>query len=143
MPPPTYQIRDAGCLLHNSKGGRHTPRRVNARFPEFGDALARGREGADTEVAASLYNRANGYDIQRVAKDGPPYIEHIPADYNCLRFWLTNRQRGRWQDRIEVSHDISDRVADRLEAANLRALRQLVAPTIDVTPVAEKATESG
>jgi hypothetical protein len=104
------------------------------RFPELGDAIVRGRERADGRVAAALYKRACGYDVERTrqAKDGSivTFTEHIPADFNAISLFLRNRQPNRWRDRIEVSHDISDRVADRLEAARLRALAQLVDGTI-------------
>jgi hypothetical protein len=47
---------------------------------------------------------------------------------------LKARRPKRFKDRTVIEHDISDRVAERLEAARLRALHALTAPVIDATP---------
>jgi hypothetical protein len=56
---------------------------------------------------------------------------------NAISLFLRNRQPERWRDRIEVSHDISDRVADRLDAARLRMIERLQAPVIEAAAVVE------
>jgi hypothetical protein len=115
--------------------------RWKRRFPEFAEALARGRECSYAEVAASLFERAMGWSHPAVKifpprKEGGdpiivPYIERFPPDTNAAMFILTNREPDLWSNKQTIEHDISSRVADRLEAARLRALQQLVAPTID------------
>lgn len=114
--------------------------RWRRRFPEFDAVMTRGREVARGEVAASLHERAIGYSHQAVkifpprkAGDEPvivPYVEHYPPDTNAAMFILTNREPDLWSNRTEVVHDISDRVADRLEAARLRMLGQLDEPKV-------------
>lgn len=115
--------------------GSHSRR---SRFPAFHDAIRRGRDDADGRIAAALFKRAEGYDIEqsRVTKAGElvTFSQHIPGDFNAMSLILRNRQAGRWRERTEVVHDISDRVADRLEAARLRMLGELRAPMIDATP---------
>jgi hypothetical protein len=51
---------------------------------------------------------------------------------------LKARRPGHFKDRAAIEHDISDRVAERLEAARLRALDALTAPVIDATPEPDK-----
>jgi hypothetical protein len=46
---------------------------------------------------------------------------------------LKARRPERFKDRAVVEHDVSDRLADRLEAARLRVLSQLAPPIIDAT----------
>lgn len=124
------------CGLNTSDPENDDPfRRWKRRFPEFAWALARGREVARGKVAACLYERAIGYAHEAVKifpprKDGAepvivPYIERFPPDTNAAMFILTNREPDLWANKSEVVHDISDRVADRLEAARLRMLEQL------------------
>jgi hypothetical protein len=103
---------------------------VTRKYPELGDAVARGRADADGKVAAALYKRACGYDVERIGKNGERFTEHIPADFNAISLILRNRHPGRWRDRIEVVHDISDRLAERLESARLRMLERLQAPAV-------------
>ena len=112
--------------------------RWKRRFPEFAEALARGREHARAGVVACLYERALGYDYQATKvfpprKDGGEpivvrYREHMPSDVEAAKFILTNREPDLWSNKQTVEHDISTRLADRLEAARLRALQQLAAP---------------
>lgn len=52
---------------------------------EFSDAIKEGREGADIQVAASLYGRA------------------LSGDTTACIFWLKNRQKANWRDKTEQS----------------------------------------
>lgn len=80
-------------------------------YPEFREAIARGKTEVDANVAESLYRRAIGYDYETVkvfkgAPEGPPvvvrYIEHLPPDVRAAELWLTNRQPGRWRERRDI-----------------------------------------
>jgi hypothetical protein len=86
-----------------------------------------------------MYERAWGYACvqQKVfpAKPGQPaqvvdYIERFPPDTNAAMFILTNREPDLWSNKQTVEHEIGSKLADRLEAARLRALQRLVDPTI-------------
>lgn len=79
--------------------------------PAFSDAIARGRDKADAEIAHSLYQRALGYSHEAVKifidRHGDPvivpYIEHYPPDTNAASLWLRNRHGARWRDKIEAN----------------------------------------
>lgn len=98
---------------------------------DFAEALIQGKEQADSEVAASLYRRATGYEhpavkiflvdetIEEPGTDGKmivthtkremmvPYTERYPPDTTACIFWLKNRQPALWRDRVEVKGDVS------------------------------------
>jgi hypothetical protein len=59
-------------------------------FPEFAEALKGGKVGADMEVAASLYKRATG------------------GDTVAMIFWLKNRARDQWRDKVDHEHGGKD-----------------------------------
>lgn len=117
-------------------------------IPEFGQAVHRGREHADANVAHALYHRAIGYKHSAVkilsvsqGKGEPnevikvPYVEHYPPDTGAAVFWLTNRNRHKWRNRIEgtqgdatpetdETQQILSRTIDPIEAA--RAYHKLI-----------------
>lgn len=78
------------------------------KHPEFLEALKRGKDPADAEVANALYRRALGFAHPAVRVFGNPrsgdklvvnYIEHYPPDTTACIFWLKNRQPERWRER--------------------------------------------
>ena len=84
--------------------------------PEFSEAIKHGKTLADANVADRLYQRAMGYTHDAVkiypeggAKDDKgnqtpllvPYKEHYPPDTAAAIFWLKNRQRKKWRDKVE------------------------------------------
>lgn len=82
-------------------------------YPEFSEALNRGKVDADARVAQSLYHRALGYehpdtDIRVVNGEIviTPTIKRYPPDTAAAIFWLKNRQRGKWRDKIEHDHGV-------------------------------------
>ena len=79
------------------------------RFPEFSDALTKGRDRADALVVDSLYKRAMGYEITEEKPmniDGDVQIvrveKHIPSDPASMFFWLKNRRPKEWRDKRET-----------------------------------------
>lgn len=98
------------------------------QFPDFKQAVHQGRAVADADVAESLYSRATGYDL-KVEKivatpDGPDvmsYTRHYEADTAACMFWLRNRRRDLWRERIEHEHRASPDMLALLEAAGERA----------------------
>lgn len=96
-------------------------------FPEFKEAVTRGRDVADADVAEKLYARATGYDREATryfqTPDGPQevkYTQHYAPDTAACMFWLRNRRRDLWRDKIEVEHQASDELMALLEAAGER-----------------------
>lgn len=81
------------------------------RFPDFSKALKLAKEPADQRVERSLYRRATGYSYDTVkifqyngTEVVVPYREHVPPDATSMIFWLKNRKRAEWRDRIENQH---------------------------------------
>jgi hypothetical protein len=83
--------------------------------PEFSEALTRGKEVADAEVAHALFHRAKGYshmedDIRTVALPSgggseiviTPTVKHYPPDTGAATLWLKNRQPKVWRDKVET-----------------------------------------
>lgn len=82
-----------------------------SQHPEFLESLNRGKVDADARVAQSLYHRALGYehpdtDIRVVNGEivMTPTVKRYPPDTVAAIFWLKNRQRGKWRDKIEHDH---------------------------------------
>jgi hypothetical protein len=76
--------------------------------PAFGEAIKRGREQTDFDVAKSLYHRAIGYShpeevFHMNARTGrvvrTKTTKHYPPDVTACIFWLKNRQQKSWRDR--------------------------------------------
>ena len=77
--------------------------------------------------------------VGKIVRDdeGQPLVIRQFSD-SLLITLLKARRPERFKDRAVIEHDISDRVAERLEAARLRALDALTAPVIDATPEPDK-----
>lgn len=76
---------------------------------EFLDAIKKGKEIADSEIASSLYQRAKGYSHQEDVifndKGTPlivPTVKHYAPDTMAAMYWLNNRQRENWKNRHAV-----------------------------------------
>ena len=77
--------------------------------PEFGEEVMRGKDEADSKVAAKLIERCLGYEHKET--DIKMYkgsiiktdvIKHYPPDVNAIKFWLTNRQKENWTETRQV-----------------------------------------
>lgn len=79
--------------------------------PEFLQAQKDGKEIADAKVTKSLYRRATGYEHKAVKISANPggeehiteYVERYPPDTTACIFWLKNRQREKWRDRVDTT----------------------------------------
>lgn len=77
---------------------------------EFSESLKKGKTLADAEVASKLFHRATGYehpdiDIRVIENQivETPLIKHYPPDTTAAIFWLKNRQKDKWRDKIDHS----------------------------------------
>lgn len=80
---------------------------------EFCQALKMGKKACDDRVERSLYHRATGFSHDAVKIFLPagakkpvivPYREVVPpSDVACI-FWLKNRRRAEWRDKVETEH---------------------------------------
>lgn len=86
-----------------------------AAHPEFLQSIKRGKVQADAEVASRLYQRAIGYEVETVKVfqfQGKPVIvplreKHAP-DTAAGIFWLKNRDKARWRDKVDHEHGGAD-----------------------------------
>lgn len=81
----------------------------------FSVSVKSGKERADAEVATKLYQRALGYshpdtDIRVVDHEivMTDIVKHYPPDATSAIFWLKNRQKERWRDRVVNEHQGGD-----------------------------------
>lgn len=118
-----------------------TIERWTADIPVFCRALKRGRVVANATVAERLYSRATGHTHPAVKiflvdeevttfVDGEkvitrtkkplvvPYTEHYPPETVAGIFWLKNRDRVNWRDKVEIDathrHDPSSLTDEQL-----------------------------
>jgi hypothetical protein len=99
-----------------------------ARYPDFRTAVQEGRDVADADVAHSLLQKAKGFthpDVKVLAIAGEAqeveYNRYFPPDTQAAIFWLRNRRRKQWRERIEHEHTVSDERLRELEEAGERA----------------------
>lgn len=92
-------------------------------YPQFSEALTRGREIADAEIANSMYERAKGW---RHKLEKPMTIngelkmveveEAFPPDTKAATIWLTNRHGKKWRDKqeqeVKMTHSFEDQIKE-------------------------------
>lgn len=92
------------------------------KYPEIKEALRKGKEVVDIEVENALFKKAIGYNItvqkafklkdiiygengKKISeKERIEYAEeeiHVPADTTAQIFWLKNRKKVQWRDKVE------------------------------------------
>ena len=112
-------------------------------YPEFRDAIKKGKDAPDERVEDSLYHRAIGYTYDAVkifnGAEGPvlvPYREHVPPDPTSAIFWLKNRRPAQWRDKHEVEHKaVENLTSDQLKAEILAEMSELgILPTPAAIP---------
>jgi len=76
------------------------------QHPEFFKSLNEGKAIADGKVARRLYERALGFEtIEEKLGPGGMVVELktvCPPDTAAAIFWLKNRQRANWRDKVET-----------------------------------------
>lgn len=107
------------------------------KYPDFSEALKKGKEVVDIEVENALFKKALGYNItvqkafklkDIVYENGKKVSEterieyaeeeiHIPADTTAQIFWLKNRKKAQWRDKVEyeANTDELNKVKELLE----------------------------
>lgn len=101
-------------IAHNIGIRRDTLYDWKNRFPDFSNALKKGKEVVDIEVENALLKRALGYEYTEVmteeSEDGYKQrrtVKQVPADVTAQIFWLKNRRPDRWREKqmVEVSEE--------------------------------------
>lgn len=108
-------------IAKNMGVGEATLYNYKNKYPEIREALRKGKEVVDIEVENALFKKAIGYNIivQKAFKlkdiiyeNGKKISEterieyadeeiHIPADTTAQIFWLKNRKKAQWRDKVE------------------------------------------
>ena len=109
-----------------------------ASHADFAAAVRSGRVVADMRVVRCLYERAVGWQqtvertvlLQGKEKVLKNVVNHPPDVRACI-FWLRNRRRESWGDRVPVSDDDSYDMIAELDAAGERARRELGSSSTD------------
>lgn len=93
--------------------GMSTYYSMQNRFPEFREAIKKGKEPVDVQVENALLKRALGYEYEEThtevtvrqtsaGNDAVPTSmkkvkKHIPPDVAAMALWLTNRRPDKWK----------------------------------------------
>ena len=103
-------------IANNIGIGRTTLFEWEKKEPNIANTLKKGKEVVDIEVENALLKRATGYTTrireQKLDKDGNVYeLErdiYIAPDTTALIFWLKNRQKEKWRDKVESNENEND-----------------------------------
>ena len=115
------------------------------RFPEFRNALKKGKAPVDIQVENALLKRALGYEYDEVVEEVEtipigkpdengerPTIEKIKTktkrvtvlpDVTAQIFWLKNRRPDRWRDKVEQVQTVGNELLESLMNLERRANR--------------------
>jgi hypothetical protein len=92
-------------IAHGLRITEQTCNNWKLAHPEFFESLRVAKEPANERIKASLYRRAHGYsfDAEKIMViEGKvtrvKYVEHVPPDPTCLKFWMINRDKENWRE---------------------------------------------
>ena len=95
------------------------------KYPEFSEALKKGKEVVDIQVENALFKRAMGYKTVEVTEEArligvdddkvPIYVmaeskriyKEFPPDVTAQIFWLKNRKPKEWRDKQQIDTNVS------------------------------------
>lgn len=108
-------------------------------YPEFSNAIKKGKEIADKEIVNALYKRALGYSYKEIKeeyiaddngvikdKDGKSKKEITvtyksePPNTAALIYWLNNRRPDEWSNKSKLDVNGNINIADMLAKARKR-----------------------
>ena len=76
------------------------------KYPEFSEALKKGKEVIDIEVENALLKRALGYNYEEITYENgvetKRVTKQVAPDTTAQIFWLKNRKKKEWRDKVEV-----------------------------------------
>ena len=88
---------------------RDTLYRWKKAYPDFSDALKRGKEVIDRQVENALLKRALGYTYDEVTIKDDVEVKRVrkqvAPDTTAQIFWLKNRKPEDWRDKREIVKD--------------------------------------
>lgn len=77
------------------------------RYPEFAEALTRGKEVIDVMVENALLKAALGYEYEETKESENGFertTKRAHPNTTALIFWLKNRKPKEWRDKQELEH---------------------------------------
>jgi len=87
------------------------------KFPEFSDAIIRGKAPVDIQVENMFLKRCMGYEYEEetrkmgLDKDGNPVVKeivrikkHIPGSVHAQETWMKNRMPDKWREKQHIEH---------------------------------------
>lgn len=81
------------------------------KYPEFSEALKKGKDIADAQVVNALFKTATGFtyyeDIATATGDVVQAQRYAKPNTTAQIFWLKNRQPDRWRDKTEVKAEVT------------------------------------
>ena len=105
-------------IAYNLGISKDTFYRYKKEHSDFSDSLQKGKNSADFKVENALYKKATGYIVHetgaikvketyydergnKCTKESVEVVDmpkEVPADVTAIKFWLVNRQKGKWKD---------------------------------------------
>lgn len=100
------------------------------RYPEFAEALRRGKAPIDIEVENKLLKRALGYEYDEITKERIPQYDkdgtltgysmeetkrvtkQVEPSVTAQIFWLKNRKPDIWRDKREVKGELEGKIQE-------------------------------
>jgi Helix-turn-helix domain of resolvase len=108
--------------------------RWQKEYPEFRKSINVAKDIADDRVERSLYQKALGF------REGESYY---PPDATSMIFWLKNRRREQWRDKIDVDGTVNVNVTFQREPEVWQAIEHEVSPlTSRIESLPEQARET-
>ena len=84
------------------------------KYPQFLQALKKGKDIADAQVVNSLFRLATGFNYHEETTTPTGEVvtvqKYSKPNTTATIFWLKNRQPDRWRDKTEVKADIAQSV---------------------------------
>lgn len=100
--------------------------------PKFSASIKEGKEEADANVANRLYARAMGYEHAEVHISNyqgeitmTPITKIYPPDPTSAIFWLKNRQKDRWADRVVHAGDAENPLVTQLVVSSTDIMNKI------------------
>lgn len=92
-------------------------------YPLFSESLKAGKEIADAEITASLFERAKGYECidtkfathEGEITDEKEYTKRYPPCPISIKYWLNNRQPERWREKVEETDTENNKPVHKIE----------------------------
>lgn len=102
-------------IARNCGISRSTLNEWRKKYPDISDTLKRAREVADREVENALYKSAIGHKetVKKFFKVNDELVEaeeeiYYPPNVTAQIFWLKNRKKDVWKDKINQNIEIAE-----------------------------------